>query len=163
LTDGIFYLGVDEQVVPSPSTLLARAWEVARDILDVRYGISYKLPLSKHPDLYATGSNVFSLAKLRELLEARKKGAVQKHPNEIWSDELNNKKRHLTSHFRGVFPASIVSETHVQAADLRTHGIGRLTELDRSLWLWELSDAEMPAAESVLREKRVLVTGKERW
>jgi hypothetical protein len=82
----------------------------------------------------------------------------KKSPDELWGDELNGQRRHLTGLFRGAYSASILSEAHVRNADLGSHGIGRLSELDASHWLWELSDDELPVAQAMLDSRHVLVS-----
>jgi len=51
-----------------------------------------------------------------------------------------------------------LSEAHVRVADLMSHGIGKLTEMDNTLWLWELSEKEIPQAHAMLAEKKLLVS-----
>ena len=82
----------------------------------------------------------------------------KKSADELWADELNGKRRHLSGHFRGAYPASILSESHVRAANLKPQGVGRLSELDNSLWLWELSESEIPQAEAMLAQRKLLVS-----
>jgi len=62
---------------------------------------------------------------------------------------MSGARRYLQGSFRGAYPASLLSEAHLNAklqggVTLRTAGIGQLTALDQSHWLWELSDSEIP-------------------
>lgn len=143
------------------SVLLRTAFEMARGLFDIRYAIAYKLAAAEHPGLYATGPNTtLVLSAFGDRLRAKRDDVYQKNPNELWRDERMGQRRHLTGLFRGAYPASILSESHVRTADLQSRGIGRLSELDpdASLWLWELSDAEIPAAQAMLESQGVLVS-----
>ncbi len=153
------YTGIDEELFSDPVALLRWAYEIAKDHFDVRYGIAYKMPLDDEPDCYAHGSvkrsaaEVLDIIRHRDEWERRKKTA-----DELWQDELGNERRHLAGLFRGAYPASILSDAHVQAANLHSQPIGTLSKLDASLWLWELSDRELPKAEALLKENHVLVS-----
>jgi len=93
------------------------------------------------------------------MLDERRKG-IRRHPtaDELWHQELMGERRHLKGLFRGAFPASILSESHVRAAGLTSQAVGRLSELDNPLWLWELSESEIPQAQAMLEEKKLLVS-----
>lgn len=156
---GTVYVGIDEELESDPVVLLHRAYEMAKGLFDVRYGIAYKMPLTEEPASYAVGSGPFSLADFRELMRLKREGIQRpKSPDDLWRDELNGRRRHLQNLFRGAYPASILSESHVRAAALDTRPIGRLTQLDSLLWLWELSESEIPQAESLLAERKLLVS-----
>jgi hypothetical protein len=156
---GSYYLGIDENLVGDASTLLRRAYRIAKDRLDVRYAIAYRLPQAESPDCYASGHVKTSMSDVLNMIRHRREwDSRKKTPDELWSDELAGKRRHLSGLFRGAYPANIVSEAHIRSADLKSHGIGKFTELDGSLWLWELSAAEVPAAEELLNSQGVLVS-----
>ena len=160
-TFGMFYLGLDDDLAPAPATLLRRAYDIAKDLIRVRYGIAYTSPLPQDPECYAIGrSTKFTLSMFREELRTRREGTYRekKNPDELWGDELGGERRHLNGLFRGAYPANILSESHVRAAVLRTSGIGRLSELDASLWLWELSESEIPKAQALLEARKLLVS-----
>lgn len=129
----------------------------------MQYGFAYKMPLSDEPACYAAGIGRSSLADFRELLRQRSQGiARQKTAEDLWRDELFGKKRHLTGLFRDAYPASMLSEAHVRAAELVSQPIGKLTALDESRWLWVLSRDEIPAARAMLENKKLLVAQAER-
>jgi hypothetical protein len=165
LNDGLFYLGLDEELISDPAALLRRAYQIAKGFLDIRYAIAYKSPLADDPDCYAMGlgSSTISAAKgpirsqFRDLVRSWHDGTHRKSADELWRDELVGRRRHLAGLFRGAFPVNILSKSHIVKADLHSFGIGRLTELDPSLWLWELSDSEILLAERTLEARGVLV------
>jgi hypothetical protein len=159
LTRGAFYVGLDENLVPDPSALLRRACGIAKGLFDVRYGIAYKSPLAQYPDGHASGFVNTSTAEVFEWIRHRHEwDRREKSPDELWTDELWGERRHLAGLFRGAYSASILSESHLRAAALTSSGLGRLSELDASRWLWELSDSELPVAEAMLESRRVLVS-----
>lgn len=158
-TVGRFYVGIDEDLVSDPVVLLRRAYDIAKDLRDVRFGIAYKMPLAEEPDCYASGSGPFSFADFREEMRLRSEGIRRPaSPDDLWRDELNGRRRHLTGLFRGAYAASVLSEPHARAAGLMSQGIGRLSELGNSLCLWELSELELPQAEAMLAAKKLLVS-----
>lgn len=153
------YVGVDEKLFPDPSVLLRRAHRIGEGVLSICYGTAYKMPHSEHPGLYAIGYSHDSLSlSPAEMVRRRRDGELRKDSDEIWRDELNGKRRHLTGLFRGAYPASILSEAHVQNANLLSHPIGRLCPLEAGLWLWELSESEIPEAQAMLASRRLLVS-----
>lgn len=156
---GNCYVGIDEQLVSDASALLRRAYSISKWSFDVCYGIAYKLPLLQYPDGYASGFVKTSFSEVREMIRHRLECNLRKKtPDELWQDELYGERRHLTGLFRGAYPASILSESHLQSADLRSLGIGRLSKLSGSLWLWELSDSEIPLVQAILESKGILVS-----
>jgi hypothetical protein len=159
---GMLYFGIDDEVVELHD-LFREALRVADDLYDVRYGISYKLPLAKRPASYATGMIPTTGAKVREVYEAHAKAIRESHPNQIWTQELLRSRRYLTGLFGGVFPANILSDAHLNTVDVGALRVGKLIQLRPSLWLWELSDSEMPEAERILKERNVLITGVGQW
>jgi hypothetical protein len=153
------YIGIDEDLISDPVALIRRAWEMARGLFDIRYGFAYKMQLADDPASYATGSRSLSLSELKEWIRRRHEGnEPPPTADELWKDELSKRRRHLTGLFRGVYHANVLSALHVDAADLRSSPVGKLSEIDDSLWLWELSEDEMPIAETVLRAKRLLIS-----
>jgi hypothetical protein len=128
-------------------------------LLDVRYGFAYKMLLEECPDSYASGRHRTTFSEVREMIRHRRNwDKRQKTPDELWEEELYGQRRHLSGLFRGAYPASILSEAHVRAADLASHPIGELSQLDSALWLWELADSEIPTAQAMLEEKKLLVS-----
>jgi hypothetical protein len=156
--DGTFYFGADEQLMPSPIGALNRACEIIAGTFEVRYGIAYQSRLADYPSGYAHGFANRTLEDVRSMIRNRKAWEFRdKSPDELWCEEINGPKRHLNGLFRGAYPANLLSEAHVNAADLRVNPIGRISELTGSLWLWELSSDEIPTAEAMLEAKRLLV------
>jgi hypothetical protein len=161
LVNGVCYVGIDRCLGPGISSLLCHLYRMATGLFDVRYGIAYELPHSQDPASYASGFRSMSLSKLQYMFRHRLEwDRRKKTPDELWSDELRGSRRHLSGLFRGAYPASVLSEAHIQAADLRSCGIGKLSPLDSSNWLWELSDSEIPIAERFLADRDVLIAGK---
>jgi hypothetical protein len=153
----MLYFGIDDGLIPDPRELLRRACALAEGISEVRYGFAYKMPLSQHPSRYAMGGEAVTLESFKEEARARRAGTYRKSADRLWQDEIGGKDRHLTGLFRGAYPVSILSEAHLQKADFLPQRIGKLSKLDSSLWLWELSDAEFPVAEELLESQGVLV------
>jgi hypothetical protein len=159
LTSGVFRIGVVEGLVSNTSSLIVLAHNYARQLFNVRYGIAYKMGLAQHPDSYATGGSVSTFADAAYWIRHRDEWEHrEKSTNELWSEELRGARRYLMGLFRGAYPASLLSTEHVRSAALLSRGIGKLTELDSSLWLWELSDAELPEAQKILESRTVLVS-----
>lgn len=152
-------LGFEENLVSGPSAVLRQLLEVAHDLVDVHYGFAYSMPLADNPECYASGiGRATTLADFRTWLRQRSEGTLPpKSDDELWHDELNEDRRHLTGLFRGAYPANLLSEAHLKSADLRRAGLGKLSAVGGSLWLWELIPAEIPQAESWLEDKEALV------
>jgi hypothetical protein len=153
LQSGLLYVGADEEIVSHPAVLLRRAHEVAREDFDVRYGIAYKSPLAQCPELYAAGTRLYSLSDVtREMLTRRTRTRLN-----AWFEETMGERRYLNGLFRGAYPASVLSDEHIRRANLRSLGIGSLSQFDTGLWLWELSDAEIPVADTILDKLGILI------
>jgi hypothetical protein len=162
-TFGKCFVGIDQELVADPVVLLRRACDLVQGIFDVRYGFAYTMPLVELPDSYASGSRRFSFADFQEAMRLKRERIPRPiSADDLWSDELSGKRRYLVDRFRGAYPANILSESHVRAAGLDHREVGTLTPLDRSLWLWELSDHELPQAETLLAERNLLVRQADR-
>jgi hypothetical protein len=156
--EGVFYLGAEAHLLSNPVDALRRAIDIVAGAFEIRYGIAYQRNLADFPSGYAHGFVNTTFEELRAMI--RNRGAWnsrQKRPDELWCDEIIGPKRHLVGLFRGAYPANILSEVHVQAADLRAHPIGTLSAIDTQLWLWELTPTEVPVAEAMLEAKKLLV------
>jgi hypothetical protein len=160
--DGELYMGIDAELVSDPSALVARAYMISKALYDIRYGFAYKMPLADLPDCYATGLRRFTFADFKELMREKREG-IRREPtrDDLWKNELMDGRRHLTGLFRDAYPANILSESHVRAANLFSERIGKLSELDNTLWLWELSEKEIPRAQAMLEGKKLLVSQAE--
>jgi hypothetical protein len=159
LVTGICHIGLDIRLISDVTELIRRAVELVCDLFAIRYGIAYQMPLAQYPDCYASGSSGgSSLSEALWMIQHRDEWERRtKTPDELWSEELMGERRHLTGLFRGAYPANILSEAHVRSAALLSRGIGKLTELENSLWLWELTDSEIPEAQRMLESRGVLV------
>jgi hypothetical protein len=154
---GKFYIGLESELQSDLSKLICRACEIADGLFDVRYGFAYVMPLDDDPASYSSGSTFLPLSKLEEWLHRRERTIPPIADEDLWQDELSHARRHLNNCFRGAYRANVLSTSHVEAADLRSFPVGKLSQIDSSLWLWELSDSEMPIAETMLRAKRLLI------
>ena len=93
-----------------------------------------------------------------EMIRHRAEGSQRKRsPDELWRDELDGTRRHLSGLFRGAYRASVLSESHLEAAGPSLWNVGKLSELGGALWLWELSESDMPVAERMLDERKALI------
>lgn len=150
---GMLYVGTEEEIVFRPSELLRRAHVFAQVGIDVRYGISYKSTLAEAPELYAAGARLYSLRDVaRELATEHERTLL-----DAWFEEMIGEKRHLKGFFRGAYPASAISDAHVSRTHLESLGVGALSQLDAGLWLWVLSDREIPTADRLLDKLGVLI------
>jgi hypothetical protein len=155
------YLGAQEEIIAKISDAIKQAYRLSEGLFNVGYGIGYRMPLEQQPDCYASGFVQSKLTNPRDIIsEMRTRHLHKKLPDDLWRDERNGQQRYLSGLFRGAYPASILSEAHLHSAALTSHGIGKLSELDRSrgLWLWELSDAEIPEAQKMLETRGILVS-----
>jgi hypothetical protein len=158
LTTGVFYLGVNQNLNDSPISLLHEAYGIVEGLFTIGYGIAYTMPLAEEPDSYATGSGPSSYFEVVDLIHHRNEWECrEKSPDNCWQNELNDGRRHLNGLFRGVYTASILSDSHVRSAGLNTIGTGKLSKLTSSLWVWEVSDTDIPAAYDALKARGVLV------
>jgi len=158
LIDGLCYVGVDYRFIADPSALLRRAFRIIEGALDVRYGIAYRSASGEDPLGYAMGRPKCTFTDVLQLIRHRPEWEHRrKTPDELWGDELMADGKHLRGYFRGACPASLLSEAHVRRLDLPSLNIGSLSRLNRSLWLWELSESEIPIAEEVMRQKGALI------
>lgn len=156
---GEIFIGVDDALADDLLILTCRAITIAKHFFAVRYGFAYKMPLSEYPASYAAGHSRTTYSELLEMIQNRRDW--DKRPqtaDKLWSDEIYGQRGYLKGLFRGAYPASVLSEVHVRTADLEAHPIGKLSQLDSSLWLWELSDTEASAAQEMLHDKRLLVS-----
>ncbi len=160
--EGMSFLGIDTIVIGEPAALLRRAYILNTATLGIGYGISYRRPISRGPEIYAAGGHYCALAEFEQELRA----ATREGPS--WSDEMLGERRYLKGMFRGAYPASILSDAHVNApirrksifsrtTTLRSLGLGSLTLLDQGAWLWELSDEEIEEAQALLGENGLLI------
>jgi hypothetical protein len=156
--DGEFYLGIDQTLCADPVALLQQALEISSGLISVGYGFAYQMPQDQDPAGHAMGLTSFSFADFKEWMRKKQLG-LEKRPSadDLWQRELSENRRHLAGDFRGAYPVNVLSFAHVRAAGLDSSSIGQLSKLTDSLWLWKLTDAELPEAEAMLRAKRLLV------
>ena len=99
---GMFYAGMDDDLMSSPAMLLRRVHGMVADLLPVRYGIAYRSPLDQHPELYAMGSRSHSVSEVFNMIRRRADWDRRaKHQDELWNEELSGEKKHLGGLFRG--------------------------------------------------------------
>jgi hypothetical protein len=158
MTRGDCFLGLPHACKASPGDLLQLAYTLVKSVNDISYGIGYFHERLKGPDFYAVGIIANPDPELFSDPEASAAGdRIAK-----WMHEIGGSRRYLYGWFRNAYPASLLSEAHVNAPlyggkTLRTAGLGRLKLLDRGHWLWELSDQEIPEAESLLSSSGLLI------
>jgi hypothetical protein len=157
-SSGEVFVGIEDELVSDPATLLKRAYNMAQDFVDIRYGVAYKMALEEHPDCFASGFAPSSASEVLDMIRYKDKSVQRSNSIELWRNELNGEKRHLDGLFRGAFPANILSDSHLRTAALPSRGIGRLSKLPNSRWLWELSDLEIQQAEKTLEFRGVLIS-----
>jgi hypothetical protein len=155
LIRGDCFLGLPRSIEPSPSALIQSALTLGSNVINADYGIAYYHDSSRGPDMFAVGIIVNPIAFDAETMAAGDRVAK-------WFHEMSAPRRHLQGWFRAAYPANILSRAHVEAPISRrrtlfTAGIGRLTPVAPNLWLWELSDQEIPAAEATLRDAGLLI------
>jgi hypothetical protein len=158
LADGICFLGLPRNCEASPSALLRLTCSIPTGVNEIPYGIGYFHEYLKGPDFYALGAIANPDPAIYCDIEAR--AAADRITK--WLHESLGPRRYLKGWFRGAYPASILSEAHVNAPflgglSIRAAGLGRLTTLDRAHWLWELTDQEMVVAEGALRESGLMI------
>lgn len=157
-TFGLFYCGMDEDLVSSPAGLLRRAYAILDGLVSIGYGYAYSRPLDQRPESYASGHRASSFSEALYVLRHRDEVARRpKTADELWSEELTGQKRHLHGLFRDAYPASLLSKAHIDAARLSTSGIGTLSEVSQTLWQWELTDEEVPVAHRMLMGAGLLI------
>jgi hypothetical protein len=155
LIRGDCFLGLPRSVEPSPSALIQSALTLGTGVINADYGIAYYHESSRGPDMFAVGITANPIAFDAEAMAAADRVAK-------WFHEMSGPRRYLQGWFRAAYPANILSRAHVEAPisrrrTLLTAGIGRLTPVAPNLWLWELSDQEIPAAEATLRDAGLLI------
>jgi len=152
LIDGTLYFGVEERILSDLSALVYSAWHLAGDLLDICYGIGYKSLLVDYPNCYARGISPAAFYDIQQLVQNRDEWPRNTETaDELWRNELVGTRRHLTGHFRGAYSVNVLSEHHLKKARLQSHNIGILSQLCASLWLWTLSNDEIPIAEELLK------------
>jgi hypothetical protein len=139
--------------------LLRRAHAVAKGIAPWRYGIAYLRSSLLAPCMYAIGigGGVHS-ALSKESEEDRER-------NGAWFRELLDSDegcRHLTGHFRDVYPANLLSTAHVNARvgrsrTLLTAGWGTFTPIDEGLWIWTVPEKDIPKARTALIRAELMI------
>jgi hypothetical protein len=152
---GNIFLGLPQSLMRSLPDLLVTLTQQADLLTDCSYGIAYYHERLKGPDFFAVGMVANKLAFDPEGIErGRRVGR--------WMDEMRNPRRYLRGWFRGAYPASLLSESHVNTileggVTLRHSGLGAFSPLPNNRWLWELSEAELSIAEAALDRAGILV------
>jgi hypothetical protein len=164
MENGMIFLGIDEARLPQHGLLLRSAYLMDGELLGVKYGISYKQLLARGPECYAAGVQLASLADIKEWLRSDDEGNRRLT---AWLNEQSGQRRYLTGLFRGAYPASILSNGHVEAVvrkniwgkaiTLRNANLGKLEALNEGLWIWQLSESEIPQAEEMLEKAGLII------
>ncbi len=158
-TTGKCFLGMDQELVPDCAALLRDAYNMVSDLFNIHYGFAYTMPLADLPDCYASGSGRTTLDDVRLFLRRRSSGVEPaKTPDELWRDEIIGRRRYLTGLFRAAYSTNLLSDAHLQRAHLQDAGLGKLSQIGRALWLWELADSEIPTANELLAANGLLVS-----
>jgi hypothetical protein len=156
--NGLMFLGVDHGLLSEPVRILQSAYELRQGLFQVGYGIAYEFPLANGPDCYASGIALTSLADLQAWLGGRED---DQRRLDAWRDEINGPRRYLVGMFRGAYRASILSKSHFELMQRATRGgsvPGKLSSVnDGSMWIWELTPADIRSAEEFLRRNLLLI------
>jgi hypothetical protein len=136
--------------------LLRQTYTLVKSLTSWRYGIAYSRSSRNAPSLYAAG--VYRGHLSVNLVETDEDEELVS----CWCRELVFQRRHLKGYFRDVYPANLLSTAHVNAQlsgkeTLLTAGLGKLTPIDDGLWLWTVSDEELPRARSALQQVGLLL------
>lgn len=157
--DGVLFLGLETEHSTESSAFLLAAYSIAKDLFDVRYAISYQMPMSEEPGCYAMGAKSMTFAAFKDRMRLRAAGTPPaKTPNDLWREELIGRRRHLAGLFRGAYPASILSDAHLQLLACSGSPPGSISPLDSGLWLWTLKPHELPVAQEFLESSHALVS-----
>jgi hypothetical protein len=148
IQEGDSFVGVPQSSGELPNTLLRGSYQIYHDVVDAPYGIAYYHPTTKGPDFYAVGVLAGPMHYGADALAYGTRVAK-------WFDELRGPRRHLQGWFRGVYPANLLSETHLDVVvrdnvPLREAGLGQFSQVGHHRWVWELKDSEIPLAEAAL-------------
>jgi hypothetical protein len=158
MTRGDCFLGLPQSGELSPGGLLRLAYNLVKSVSNISYGIGYFHQRLKGPDFYAVG--IIANPDPEIFFDAEASAAADRIAK--WMHEMGGRRRYLDGWFRTVYPANILSETHVNAllhggVTLLEADHGCLTPLEPNRWLWEVSDAEIPVAEAALREAGLVI------
>jgi hypothetical protein len=69
---------------------------------------------------------------------------------------MSEARRYLTGMFRGAYAASLLSDAHVKAP-VRSVGLGKLSEIQEGIWLWELAPEQIPVAQELLDKAGLII------
>ncbi len=156
LSKGDAHLGLPASIGVNHDDLLQQTYALAMSLTAWRYGIAYRLPTLRAPSFYAVGICSLPLSIDPDFSEEDEERVG------CWQDELLFYRRHLNGFFRDVYPANLLSAAHVNAPlgdkdTLLTAGLGKLTLLEDGLWLWTVSEEDLPKARSALHRAGLLL------
>jgi hypothetical protein len=155
---GLLFLGIDDSWHARHRELLEAALAMCSDHLGVGYGISFRRALAQGPDSYAAGVLEGSLQAIGGWLTGE---SDEGHRITAWLHEMLGARRYLSGLFRGAYVSSILSAAHIAALHRLRQSAeipGTLTTLPQHrLWIWELAEPDLPAAELLLRDGGLLV------
>jgi hypothetical protein len=150
------FIGIGDEFVSDPVVLMRHAYAMSLASFDVRYAYGYKMRIVEDPASYAIGGSapLSSWTGLRAGNFANRQASEERS----WAAELMNRRRHLNGLFRGAYPVNILTKPHLDRVDLFSHGIGRLSEVDTSHWIWEIDEDELGTAERLLARQCALIS-----
>lgn len=166
LWSGVIYFGIDSSILADPKIVLLAALKMLRDFPCITYGIGYQYLFTNGPDSYAAGVHYGTVADAEKWFTGQLDLEFQRIS--AWSQEMMGARRYLTGMFRGAYPASVLSNAHVDSllrvGLLAENGLfvdpmrmGNISPLTDALWLWELSDNQLSVAEAELEKAMLLI------
>jgi hypothetical protein len=155
LSEGYVHVGVPATSELSLANLLLQTYTLARPMANWIYGIGYMRSTSKAPCMYAVGviGGDFPYPDVRREDLDRVS---------CWNHELLGQRRHLNGCLRDVYPANLLSPSHIGSRvgkdkTLLTAGWGEFTQIDDNRWLWTVPDEEIANVRAALQPAGLLI------
>jgi hypothetical protein len=131
---------------------LLATYSLTRLVAPCRYGIAYLRSAHLAPAFYARGMLGNSL-EAPDWEDSDTGGRIYRFSGET---------RHLQGMLRSVYPVQLLSEAHRSARltdgrPVAELGLGRWTQVEGGLWLWELNEEEMPIATQALERAGLIL------
>lgn len=153
MDNGLMYVGIEDCKLPDQQLLLC-AYNIGKETLEIKYGISYKSPFASSPDCYAAGVCYGSVAELESWLSSKNQIAGRLT---AWRNEMDGKRRYLRNLFRGAYRINIISSEHFHSIERCELMPGEFIPLGETLWIWTLAASEITSAEIRLHECGLLI------